>query len=99
MSSSADLDRENRILLSAVQALLRLISEEVIAVSVQVSSDSVVLHFWVVQHSAAVAEDIDDGLFELEALLFGSGLVVSTQVHLADPPSGWPGSMIYWKKF
>jgi hypothetical protein len=84
------LDRENMLVLQAVQASLGLISPDVLGISVEAESGQVVMHFAVKQKTEDVSEDISDIMFELDALLEGSELLGS-KIYLGVPDENWPG--------
>lgn len=95
------LQRENFVVLLTVQALLGLISKDVNAVAVQVSDDRVTLRFWVNKHSAEIDEDINDVIFELEALFTQENPSLESEVYVGSPDPDWPkwaGRMVYWSK-
>ena len=101
MTEPTGLSRENTVVLFAVQALLGLISENMIAVAIQPGSDQVTLRFWVTRIDAVLEEDVDDAAFELDAQFDGMGPLISTEIHVGTPPIGWhtwAGRMIYWAK-
>ncbi|MFI7105495.1 hypothetical protein ACIBK9_04235 [Nonomuraea sp. NPDC050227] len=101
MTSSEELERENAIVLDAVQALLGLVSADVIAVAVCVETDRVGLHFWVRRRTSELDEDIEDAIFELDALLSGEGPLIESRIHDGPPDSTMLrsyGRMIYWAK-
>ncbi|YCK33360.1 hypothetical protein ACNF49_04405 [Actinomadura sp. ATCC 39365] len=101
MTSSEDLERENAIVLDAVQALLGLIPPDVIAVAVHVETDLIELHFWVRRRTSELEEDVDDATFELDALLSGEGPLIESRIHDGPPDSTMLrsyGRMIYWAK-
>ncbi|TDD52330.1 hypothetical protein E1286_08960 [Nonomuraea terrae] len=101
MTSSAELERENAIVLDAVQALLGLISPEVIAVAVRVERDRIELRFWVRRRTSELDEDIADAIFELDALLSGEGPLIESRIHDGPPDPTMLrsyGRMIYWAK-
>jgi hypothetical protein len=84
------LDRENMLVLQAVQASLGLISPDVLGISVEAGPGQVVIHFAVTQKTEEVSEDIGDIMFELDALLEGSELLAS-RIYLGVPGENWPG--------
>jgi len=101
MTSSEQLRRENEVTLNAVQALLGLISSDVIAVAVRTEQDRVDLTFWVRRHTPEVDEDIDDAVFELDALFSEEHPLIEATVREGAPDptklAGY-GRMIYWAK-
>ena len=101
MTKSEELERENAIVLDAVQALLGLISTDVIAVAAYVERDRVELRFWVRRRTSELDEDIEDAIFELEALLSGEGPLIESRIYDGPPDSTMLhsyGRMIYWAK-
>lgn len=86
----SSLDRENMLVLQAVQASLGLVSLDVLGVSVEAGPGQVVLHFAVKRETEGVNEDVDDIIFELDALLEGSERLES-RVYLGAPHENWPG--------
>ncbi|MFD6825189.1 hypothetical protein ACFWC5_33275 [Streptomyces sp. NPDC060085] len=82
------LERENEITLFAVQALLGLISADVVAVAVRAEEDRVMLTFWARRHSPELEEDADDAIFELDALFSGNPEdhpLIETAIHVGEP--------------
>ncbi|TCB94442.1 hypothetical protein E0H26_21200 [Micromonospora zingiberis] len=85
------LERENRLVLDVVQAALGLISRVMRAISVDLDSNRIILHVAVHEHSAQVDEDIEDLVFELEALQDGS-IAIESIIFVGAPSAGWPGN-------
>ncbi|MFJ6438780.1 hypothetical protein [Streptomyces sp. NPDC091416] len=54
-----EVQRVNDIALTAVQALLGLISSDAVAVAIAVEEEGVLLSFWVRRHTAEIDEDIE----------------------------------------
>ncbi|MGW3086704.1 hypothetical protein [Streptomyces sp. NPDC001108] len=101
MTSPEALRRENEIVLDAIQALLGLISSDVVAVAVLVEAHRVELIFWVRRCTAEIEEDAEQATFELDALLSGDHPLVGSRIHVGDPdPKTLDsfGRMIYWAK-
>ncbi|MET9661436.1 hypothetical protein [Streptomyces sp. NPDC006510] len=101
MTSSEALRRENEIVLNAVQALLGLVSSDVIAVAVLVEVNRVELTFWVRCHTSEIEEDADQATFELDALFSGEHPMIESRIHVGEPdPANLDsyGRMIYWAK-
>jgi hypothetical protein len=95
------LRRENAIVLDAVQALLGLISSDVIAVAVLVETHRVELSFWVRRRTPELEEDIDQAIFELDSLFSEEHPLIESRVHEGPPDPktfGSYGRMIYWAK-
>ncbi|WP_433041054.1 hypothetical protein [Dactylosporangium sp. CS-033363] len=88
------LDWENWATLFVLQASQGLIGPEVLGVSVQATPDEIVVHVCLREDNEAVAEDLDDLVFELDAPLAG---IVAPAVRLSvvkyrgDTDSRWPG--------
>lgn len=94
------LDRENSLVLQTLQASHGLVSPTMNAIAIQVEIDKVVLHFLVAQDSSEVEEDIEDMIFELDALLGGS-LRIEARVCVGRSAADWPGQrwrLIYLAK-
>jgi hypothetical protein len=72
--------RVNEVALTAVQALLGLISSDVIAVAVAAEEERVQLSFWVRRHTAEIDEDIDDAIADLEAQLHPDNPLIEARV-------------------
>jgi hypothetical protein len=88
------LDWENEALLLVLQASQGLMAPEIDAVSVQALPDSIVIHACHREASDAVAEDLNDLVGEVEALLIGiTGPMVDIRVsvHVGATDAGWPG--------
>ncbi|MEV4704084.1 hypothetical protein [Actinoplanes sp. NPDC049316] len=81
----------NRLVLDVVQAALGLISPGIRAVSVERKADRINLYVVVRERNAEVDEDIDDLVFELEALQDGP-IAIEPSVFVGTPNAGWPGS-------
>ncbi|MBB4743779.1 hypothetical protein BJY16_007238 [Actinoplanes octamycinicus] len=78
--------------LDLVQAALGLISPEMWAISVHAEPDRILLYVAVHEHTAQVAEDVDDLVFELEALQ-DRAIAIEAAVHVGDPGAAWPGDL------
>ncbi|APE22457.1 MULTISPECIES: hypothetical protein [Streptomyces] len=95
------LERENEVTLYAVQALLGLISEDVVAVAVRVEEERVALTFWTRQHSHELDADVDQAVFELDALFSEDHPVIEPTIHVGEPDTSELtsyGRVIYWAK-
>ncbi|MFJ2831830.1 hypothetical protein ACIPC1_30425 [Streptomyces sp. NPDC087263] len=93
--------RENEITLLAVQALLGLISMDLIAVAVRVEEGRVELIFWAHRQSSELEDDAEEATFELDALFSDDHPLVEYVIKIGepDPKSMGPGDrMIYWAK-
>lgn len=82
--------RENQLVLDVVQAALGLISRDMLAISIGVSQDRVMLYFVVRERNHQVDEDIEDIIFELHTLQSGP-IEVDLSVHVGLPNDEWPG--------
>ncbi|MFC5814927.1 hypothetical protein [Nonomuraea harbinensis] len=101
MMSPEELERENEAVLDAVQALLGLISPDVIAVAVRAEKDRIELSFWVRRRTSELDEDIEDAIFDMEALHSGEGPLIEPIIHDGAPDPAMLGPyvrMIYWAK-
>lgn len=95
------LERENEITLYAVQALLGLISSNVIAVAVRAEEERVILTLWARRHTPEVEEDLDDAVFELDALFSEDHPLIVTIIQVGEPDMSAlrsHGRMIYRAK-
>ncbi|MFE0041949.1 hypothetical protein [Streptomyces albireticuli] len=93
--------RENEITLLAMQALLRLISSDVIAVAVRVEDQRVELTFWSHRHSSELEDDAEEATFELDALFSSDHPLIEYKIIVGEPDPmsfGSMGRMIYWAK-
>lgn len=96
-----ELERVNGIALTAVQALLGLISSDVVAVAVTLEEGRVLLSFWVRRHTAEIDEDIADAIGDLEAFLHPDAPLIEPRVMVGAPEAAALGPherMIYWAK-
>lgn len=96
-----ELQRVNDTALIVVQALLGLISSDVVAVAVAVEEGRVVLFFWVRRHTAEIDEDIADAIGELEAFLHPEIPLIEPRVMVGVPDAAHTQPherMIYWAK-
>jgi hypothetical protein len=87
----ASLERENRLVLDVVQAALGLISREMRAISVDQDSNRINLYVAVYDRNVRVDEDVEDLVFELEALQDGP-VIIESHVFVGAPNLEWPGS-------
>ncbi|WP_328623847.1 hypothetical protein OHA88_43000 [Streptomyces sp. NBC_00353] len=96
-----ELQRVNDIALTAVQALLGLISSDVVAVAIAAEEERVLLSFWVRRHTAEIDEDIADAIGDLEAFLYPEIPLIEPRVMVGVPDAAnmQPHErMIYWAK-
>ncbi|WP_143688199.1 hypothetical protein [Streptomyces sp. 3214.6] len=93
--------RENEITLLAVQALLGLISNDLIAVAVRVEEGRVELIFWAHRQSSELEDDAAEVTFELDSLFSGDHPLIEYTIKIGEPEPKSIGSrdrMIYWAK-
>jgi hypothetical protein len=86
--------RRNYLLLQISQAARGLISREILGIAVEPRPEAVVIHAAVSQETPALAEDLSDIVFELEALLGGGPeqrSLITTQIYVGQPDPTWPG--------
>ncbi|WP_393086530.1 hypothetical protein [Streptomyces sp. LN704] len=80
-----ELERVNDIALMAVQALLGLISSDVVVVAVAAHEGRVLLSFWVRRQTAEIDEDIVDVMGDLEAFLCPDNPLIESRVVVGAP--------------
>ncbi|MEV8421213.1 hypothetical protein [Streptomyces niveus] len=93
--------RENEITLLAVQALLGMISTDVIAVAVRVEEARVEVIFWARRQSSELEDDAEEVTFELDALFSEDHPMIEYVIKIGepDPKSNASGHrMVYWAK-
>lgn len=93
--------RENEITLLAVQALLGMISTDVIAVAVRVEEARVELIFWTHRQSSELEDDAEEITFELDALFSEDHPMIEYVIKVGEPDPKSNESeyrMIYWAK-
>ncbi|MFD1322245.1 hypothetical protein ACFQ4H_14200 [Micromonospora sonneratiae] len=78
-------------MLDVVQAALGLISREVRAISFDQDSGQINLYIAVYERNAQVDEDVEDLVFELEALQDGP-VVIESHVFVGAPNAEWSGN-------
>ncbi|MFJ7046402.1 hypothetical protein ACIQVC_23760 [Streptomyces sp. NPDC101112] len=96
-----ELERVNGIALMAVQALLGLISSDVVAVAVAAEEERVLLSFWVHRHTPEIDEDIVDVISDLEAFFYPDNPLIESCVVVGAPEAAAlkpHERMIYWAK-
>ncbi|MEC3958886.1 hypothetical protein VMT65_38035 [Nocardia sp. CDC153] len=84
--------RTNYLLVQASQAALGLISSEIVGMAVEPRPGAIVIHVAATRETPALAEDLDDIVSDLHALLSGGpeqNSVITTQVHLGWPDATW----------
>ncbi|MGK5640208.1 hypothetical protein ACSNOK_18120 [Streptomyces sp. URMC 126] len=99
--ADSELQRVNDIALTAVQALLGLISSDVVAVAVTVEEGRVLLSFWVRRHTAEIDEDIADAVGDLDALLSPESPLIEPRVMVGVPDAARMRPherLLYWAK-
>ncbi|MEU8661149.1 hypothetical protein [Actinoplanes philippinensis] len=77
--------------LDVVQAALGLISPEMRAISFELSSDRISLYIAVRERNQHVDEDVEDLVFDLEALQDGP-VAVEPHIFVGPPGPEWPGN-------
>ncbi|MBK3627892.1 hypothetical protein JHN59_24210 [Streptomyces sp. MBT49] len=95
------LQRENEITLLAVQALLGLISGDLIAVAVRIEEGCVRLIFWACRKSSDLEGDAEEATFELDALFSDDHPLIEYEIRIGEPDANSIGSgerLIYWAK-
>ncbi|MDQ1024622.1 hypothetical protein QF035_002204 [Streptomyces umbrinus] len=93
--------RENEVTLLAMQALLGMISPDVIAVAVRVEEARVELIFWTHRQSSEIEDDAEEVTFELDALFSEDHPMIEYVIKIGEPDSKSNASgyrMIYWAK-
>lgn len=88
------LDWENDALLLVLQASQGLMAPEIEAVSVQALPDSIMIHACLREANDAVAEDLNDLVDEVEALLIGvvePMVDIRVSIHVGATDPSWPG--------
>jgi hypothetical protein len=99
--TSPELARENRLTLYVVQALLGLVTSNVVAVSAEVASDYLAVHFWLREESAETEGDIEEILVGIDAFMGSEPVRLDSRVHIGVPPDdwqSWAGRMVHWAK-
>jgi hypothetical protein len=84
------LEQENMLVLDTLQASLGLISEDMRGISVQVQPEKIVLHFALREQNVSVDADIEDMIFELDALREGA-IRIEASIYVGAPDNAWPG--------
>ncbi|MEU5788307.1 hypothetical protein ABZ754_11325 [Micromonospora purpureochromogenes] len=85
---------ENHVVLGAVQASLGLIGPNVRGIAVEAQKDRVTFHVALTQRSPQAEDDIEDMIFDFEALSWGEvpgGLTVDTVITVGDTGPEWTG--------
>jgi hypothetical protein len=93
-------NQENLLIASLVQAMLGSISSNFRAVSIELTTDSVTLNFWLEHEDSEDREEIRDIALEFESLQSGPiNLRVSTSVNQdAFTEVHLPGRIVYMRK-
>ncbi|MFD3437552.1 hypothetical protein ACFWU3_08605 [Streptomyces sp. NPDC058685] len=79
--------------------LLGLISTDVVAVAVLAATEKVALNFWVRRRTTELDDDVEQAVFELDALFSADHPLIEARIHVGEPdPSALVpyGRMIYW---
>lgn len=85
---------ENMAVLMTLQASQGLIGPDVAGMSVQVTNDEITIHVCLRAYTEAAVEDMDDLVFELEALLAGVVIPmpqVTVVPYVGPHDARWPG--------
>ncbi|AGL14836.1 hypothetical protein [Actinoplanes sp. N902-109] len=86
----SSLDDENKLVLDVVQAALGVISHEMLAISVERADNGIKLYVAVSELNEQVEEDVDDLVFELQALQ--ERLVqIEFFIYVGKVSADWPG--------
>lgn len=85
------LEWENRVVLSAVQALLGFLTPVLRGVAVEVDGMSVRVYFALAATDAETREDIDDVIGDIEGLLWPAETDVRSRVSVGSAGPGWEG--------
>jgi hypothetical protein len=88
--TESQLERENTLVLDALQASLGLISQDIRGISVLLEAEKIVLHFALREENACVEADIEEMAFELDALRDGATRI-ETLLYVGAPDKKWPG--------
>lgn len=88
----ASLERENRLVLDVVQAALGLISQEIEAISFDLTAGHINLYIAVRERSQYVDEDVEDLVFEVEALQ-DDPVTIEPHIFVGSPGPEWPGNV------
>lgn len=82
---------ENRVVLTVVQALLGLASPGLDGVSVDVRPTAVTIHLSYRQADQLIDELVEDLVSEVEAWLWPEPVSVDCRVHIGSPYASWAG--------
>lgn len=91
-SDRQQLERVNGYALTAMQALLGLITPAMRAVALQVLDDELVLWFWIKGDPADIEEDVEDAVLDMDAFLQPENILITSRVVQGGVPSdvqGW----------
>ncbi len=91
---------ENLVVLQVIQALLGLISKNMKAISVRVLDSRIILYFALEGKLEDDDEEIQDIMFELDAI-FGGSVQVDVEIYIGLAGLDWPGRScrpVYWAK-
>ncbi|QNE22456.1 hypothetical protein F1D05_36850 [Kribbella qitaiheensis] len=94
-------DGYNGYVLISVQGLLGLISDETIAIGVELTDSTFVLRVWVAELNAVVDEMADEITSEVEALMDPADLPLEVDVVVGEPKIDWQtwgGRLVYRRK-
>jgi len=88
------LEWENAAVLMTLEASQGLIGPDVAGMSVQITDDEITIHVCLRAYTEAVVEDMDDLVFELEALMAGVVIPmpqVTVVAYVGPLDASWPG--------
>lgn len=87
MVDQRHLERENRYVVTAIQAALGLIAPSVDALALEVRSDQLHFRFWVHGGVDEVEADAEEMIFDMDALLQPEDILITYEVLLGTLPS------------
>ncbi|WP_152529198.1 hypothetical protein [Nocardiopsis chromatogenes] len=101
--NSDELEFENEATLNLVQAQLGLISKNIVAVALRAKKeeDSLELIFWVHEKTDELEDDIEEIIFDLDALYGGESPYIKITINSGYQTSDKVkpcGRMVYWAK-
>lgn len=84
------LERENRLALYVVQALIGMITPNYFAVSVRFEQGRIVVVFWLRERSAETDDDIEEIIADVDAYMGNEECPLEAEVHVGAPPAQPP---------
>lgn len=94
--------RENEAVLHLLQAMIGLVSSNMIAISLMLQGDKdILLRFYVEEQSEETDEDVDDIIFDMDALIGDSDVGIGSEIVVGRPLENRTSEgerMVYWKK-